>query len=92
MDLAPILPTFFKSPPPAMPITIVENTSGAMMDLIRFRKISRMKESEEENSGAIHPRNTPNMRPKKICLGREICHHGLFTDCSCMLLESKKWD
>ena len=47
--LAPILPTFFKSPPPAIPITIVEKTRGAIIDLIRLRKISRTKDNCEEN-------------------------------------------
>jgi hypothetical protein len=36
-------PTFLRSPPPAMPTTRVEKTSGAMIDLIRFRKMSRRK-------------------------------------------------
>ena len=36
-------PTFFNAPAPAIPTTIVENTSGAMMDLIRLMKMSRKK-------------------------------------------------
>ena len=37
------LQTFFKSPPPAIPTTRVEKISGAMIDLMRFRKMSRRK-------------------------------------------------
>ena len=40
---APMRPTFFRSPPPAMPTTRVEKMSGAMIDLIRLRKMSRRK-------------------------------------------------
>jgi len=39
----PIRPTFRNAPAPAIPATIVENTSGAMIDLIRLMKMSRKK-------------------------------------------------
>src|SRR5205085_11137738 len=46
--LIPMRPTLRSAPAPAIPTTIVENTSGAMIDLIRLMKMSRKKEHTSE--------------------------------------------
>jgi len=51
-----------------------------------------MNESEDENSGAIQPRNTPKTSPKRICLVSDICHQGLLTCCACIITVSKSED
>ena len=40
---APIRPTFFMSPVPAMPWTMLPSTSGAIITLMRLRKMSRTR-------------------------------------------------
>ena len=51
--LAPIRPTTFGSPICATPTTSVENTSGAMIILIRRRKISVKSEMYSEMAFAV---------------------------------------
>ncbi len=54
------------SPVPAMPITSVEKISGAMIDLIRFRKRRESGRTAIPHSGLKYPSATPRMRPMKI--------------------------
>src|SRR6266404_3041430 len=63
---APIRPTFFRSPPPAIPTTRVEKISGAMIDLIRLRKMSRRKKILLPQSGLSQPMIPPNTNPITI--------------------------
>jgi len=51
--LAPMRPTIFGSPMCATPTTSVENTSGAMIILIRRRKISVISEIYPEMAFAV---------------------------------------
>src|SRR6266404_3226845 len=73
---APIRPTFFRSPPPAIPTTRVEKISGAMIDLIRLRKISRRKKILLPQSGLSQPMIPPNTKPIKIWVVRVGLYQG----------------
>src|SRR3954453_10836001 len=75
--LAPMRPTFLRSPPPAMPTTRVEKTSGAMTDLMRLRKISRRKKTLFPQSGPSHPRSPPTTRPIMIQVVSDRRYQGL---------------
>src|SRR2546426_10395481 len=69
-------PTFRKAPAPAIPTTIVENTSGAMMDLIRLRKMSRRKKTASPQSGRNQPITPPTSSPIMICTVSDGRYHG----------------
>ena len=57
--LIPIRPIFFRSAWPAMPTTSVPNSSGAMMVLIRRRKIRLSTRSLTANAGQSWPISAP---------------------------------
>src|SRR6266446_94724 len=70
-------PTFRNAPAPAIPATIVEKTSGAMIDLIRLRKMSRRKYTLLPQSGRSQPMNPPTISPIMIWMVNDGRYHGL---------------
>src|SRR5258707_7833439 len=73
---APIRPTFLRSPPPAIPTTRVEKISGAMIDLIRLRKMSRRKKILLPQSGLSQPMIPPNTNPIIIWVVSVVLYQG----------------
>ena len=75
---APMRPTFFMSPVPAMPCTTLAKTSGAIIALIRCRTISRMSTSHWSqvlrasggSCASAMPSTTPSTSPSMICFVR----------------------
>ena len=59
-------PTCRMSPVPAMPMTSVAKISGAMIDLIRFRKSIDSGRNAMPHVGQSQPTSTPTARPMKI--------------------------
>src|SRR5687767_2861620 len=81
MARTPMRPTAFKCPPPAMPATSVVKINGAMIILIMRRNSWLNGLTLAAHAGFVtlihHPTSTPMMRPSRICLVSERCHHGL---------------
>src|SRR6266404_9709824 len=73
---APMRPTFFNAPAPAIPTTMVEKTSGAMIDLMRLRKMSRRKKTAFPQSGRNQPTIAPTIKPIMICTVSDGRYHG----------------
>src|ERR1051326_6076399 len=71
IDLRPILPTCFRFPWPAMPTTSVAKINGAMMDLMRRRKMELSGLRVTAAPGASHPTVSPIAIPMKIHCVRE---------------------
>src|SRR6195256_6603420 len=69
-------PTFRNAPAPAIPTTMVEKTSGAMIDLIRLRKMSRRKKTAFPQSGRNQPTDAPAIKPIMICTVSDGRYHG----------------
>src|ERR1700704_408025 len=69
-------PTFRNAPAPAIPTTMVEKTSGAMIDLIRLRKMSRRKKTAFPQSGRNQPTVAPTIKPIMICTVSDGQYHG----------------
>src|SRR3989440_3430388 len=59
-----------------MPTTSVEKTSGAMIDLMRFRKMSRRKKTALPQSGRRYPSRPPTTSPTRIQPVSESLHQG----------------
>src|SRR3954467_10726581 len=75
--LTPIRPTFLRSPPPAMPTTRVEKIRGAMIDLMRLRKMSRRTKRLFPHSGWTYPSTPPATRPIRIQVVSDRRYQGL---------------
>src|SRR4029453_6827114 len=69
-------PTFRNAPAPAIPTTMVEKTSGAMIDLIRLMKRSRKKEPDFPQPGPRQPITPPTISPIMICTVKDGRYHG----------------
>src|SRR6267143_448488 len=65
-DLMPRRPTFFRSAWPAMPTTRTPKSSGAMITLMRRRKIVPRSCKLTAIEGASWPNSAPARRPTKI--------------------------
>src|SRR6266481_847231 len=70
-DLIPRRPTFFRSEWPAIPTTSTPNRSGAMITLMRRRKIVPRSCKLTASAGASWPNSAPARRPTKIQVVRE---------------------
>src|SRR6059058_430577 len=68
-------PTLRSAPAPAMPPTMVENTSDAIIDLIRLMKMSRKKYTAFPQSGRSQPISPPTTNPIMICTVKEGRYH-----------------
>src|SRR5215471_3731069 len=65
-DFQPSRPTFFRFACPAIPVTRIPNSSGAMITLISRRKIFPRNCSLAANAGASYPSSAPANSPTKI--------------------------
>ena len=71
-------PTFLMSPVPAMPCTMLAKTSGAIIALIRCRKMSRPSVSHSSQPAFVaggrllihQPTRQPTTNPRRICFVR----------------------
>ncbi len=66
MAFSPMRPMVFTLPEPAIPYTSVPKINGAMMDLIRRRKMLLSGASFTATCGAVSPSAMPAAMPMKI--------------------------
>src|SRR5882672_7704527 len=76
------------SPVPAMPCTTLAKTSGAIIALMRWRNVSRMRMSQSTHVALLaagrplshQPRKAPSTSPSRICWLRVNRHHAFGAD------------